>query len=321
MTRRRLCGLVVLLALVPSAPASAHNVTATITPPAGAVVEDTSFVMRFAGDVSSLPRGAGKVRFKIRRGVSVPCAPTEPQDPGDYLDFNFVDNAFGFETKHAADDPGDYRVCAWVLDDDGASGRPPRQRLPCARRCCGSPPALPRSWREGVPFTVTVQYELEAARRSSVLVARAPRCAINWRALFYSGALVVAAVDNVVVTGAGSMTATIRLDQPGTYLVCGFLDESVIPSGASPLAVHAATVTVPGPSVTSKSCGNIGGRRRIRGVSARNLSCAEARNVARRWGRQRRAARRVGAYRCFWRSGVVTCAAGNKRVQFGFGRR
>jgi hypothetical protein len=40
-----------------------------------------------------------------------------------------------------------------------------------------------------------------------------------------------------------------------------FFDESVIPSGASPLAVHAATVTVPAPAITSKNCGNIGGRR------------------------------------------------------------
>jgi hypothetical protein len=124
MHRRRLLGLVVLLALVPSAPAAAHHVTATITPPAGAVVEDSAFAIAFTGDVSSLPGGAGKVESKIRRGVSVPCAPAESQDSGDYLDGSLVDNAYRLAVRRVADDPGDYRICAWVVDDDGASGPP-----------------------------------------------------------------------------------------------------------------------------------------------------------------------------------------------------
>jgi hypothetical protein len=70
-------------------------------------------------------------------------------------------------------------------------------------------------------------------------------------------------VDNVAVTGAGATTATIRLEQPGTYLVCGFSRRERGAERASALAVHAATVTVPDPVITSKTCGNIGGRRDI----------------------------------------------------------
>ena len=117
MNRRRLLGLVVLVALVPSAPASAHNVTATITPHAGAVVEDADFAINFAGDATTLPDGKGELDAKIRPGIAAPCASTASADPGDDVYFYpYVKGTFSVIGNYKANNPGVYRVCAWVED-------------------------------------------------------------------------------------------------------------------------------------------------------------------------------------------------------------
>ncbi len=77
----------------------------------------------------------------------------------------------------------------------------------------------------------------------------------------------------------------------------------------------------PDPAALFKSCGYVGGRRNIRNVRARNVTCASAKTLARRWANRRRAPRQLGSYRCFAQSGNVTCIAGTRQVRFRFGRR
>jgi hypothetical protein len=324
--------LVVLGAVAPAASASAHVVRAAITPPASAPPADSAFTIGFSGDTTSLPDGEGYVEARIRRGTRTPCAATELEDPGDGISFrpilsNRVIGAFSIAGSYVADTPGDYLVCAWIVNEYSESGPPVAATMTVRPPVLALTAAAPATATPGVPFDVTVGYDAEVPRYLSVLVVHASSCSVNARDLRrIVPAPIVVADGTVAVSGAGSLTARVRLDRAGTYLVCGFLDEYLMGSSAAELVVRAATVTVgrpaavPGPRA-SRACGDVGGRRHIRNVRARAVSCTRARALARRWGRQRRAPLRLGAYRCVARSGRVTCSAGAAQVRFGFGHR
>jgi hypothetical protein len=322
--RMRLAVMFVLGTIVPAAPAWAHDITATITPPDTAAVEDSEFAIAFAGDVTPLPDGEGYVSARIRSGTRTPCAATEIEDPGDPVLFglpvsNHVKGVFRLVGRYTADAPGEYLICTWIQDEFAASGppaaitmtvRPPVLRLAATAPARVSP---------GAPLHVAVDYQAEVPRFLSVLVVRATRCPITSRrlgAIFGEPAVVA---DNVEVSGPGSVTGTVRLRTPGSYLVCGYLDKHVLGSAAAQLVVKAATVTVARPVPPFRACGRVGGRRHIHDVRARNLPCAAARSLARRWGARRRAPRRLGAYRCFARSGTAICTAGSAQVRFRYG--
>jgi len=316
--RMRLALFLVMATTVPAAPASGHGVTTTITPPAVAAVEDSPFSIAFAGDVTSLPGGEGYVEARIRSGLRTPCAARELQDPGERVligppGANHVHGAFGVVGSFEADEPGEYLICAWIADRFNESGPPAAATMivrPPVLRLAGTAPRRV-SIRE--PFTVTVDYVAEVARYLTVLVLRGTRCPGTSRTLgaIFGQPAVVA--DNAEVVGPGSAAGTVRLARAGTYTVCGYLDEQVLGSSQADLVVNAATVVV---EPLFRTCASVGRRRRIHGVRARDVSCAAARSVARRWGASRRAPRRIGAYRCFARSGRVTCTAGAAQVRF-----
>ena len=323
----RLVVLVALATVAPSATASAHAIRATITPPAVAPAEDSAFTIQFSGDVTTLPDGEGYVEARIRRGTRTPCAATELEDPGDGVSFrpilsNRVLGAFSISGDYTADAPGDYLICAWVEDEYGVSGPPTSATMsvrPPALRITASAPA---SASPGSTFAVTVDYEAEVPRYLTVLVVRASSCSINARELRRLAAdPIVVAPGDTPLSGTGTLMASVRLDRAGVYLVCGFFDEYFFGSSAAQLVARAATVVVGSPPAASRACGDVGGRRHIRDVRARDVSCRSARALARRWGRGRPAPRRLDAYRCAARSGRVTCIAGSAQVRFRFGRR
>jgi hypothetical protein len=194
-----------------------------------------------------------------------------------------VKGAFSVAGRYTPDAPGEYLVCAWIQDEFGASGPPVAASMTVRPPVLRIAASAPAGVSRGVPFEVTVDYQAEVPRYLTVLVVRAPRCPISSRTLgaIFGQPAVVA--DNVEVSGAGSATGTV---------------EPVF-----------------------RTCAGVGGRRHIRRVQASNVSCAAARSLARRWGARRRAPRRIGAYRCFARSGRVTCTAGTAQVRFYFGRR
>lgn len=262
-------GLVVLTALAASAPARAHNVTATISPPAAAAVEDAGFTITVAGDVSALPNGTGYVDARIRPGTARPCAPTELADPGDAINFGppgsgSVSGAFSLAGTYTADAPGEYRICAWIGDQFLASGPPVSAtmtvRPPVLRIAATAPPSV----APGEPFEVAVDYEAEVPRYLTVLVVRDTRCPVTSRSLgaIFGQPGIVA--DNLEVSGPGSVAGTVRLARPGAYLVCGYLDKLFLeaqrrsswsarrpsPSrgrspGSAPAAASAAAATSP----------------------------------------------------------------------------
>ncbi len=321
--RIRLIVILVVATIAPAAPASAHGVTATITPPAVPVVEDSAFPIEFAGDVSSLPYGEGYVEARIRAGVQTPCAATELQDPGAHVlvgppGANHVHGAFSVVGSYEPDEPGEYLICAWIVDGLNESGPPVATTMTVRPPVLRLAATAPAGAKIGEPFTVTVDYEAEVSRFLTVLILRGTRCPLASRilgAIFGQPAIVA---DNAEVVGPGSATRTVRLPRAGTYAVCGYLDEQVLGSERADLVVKAATVVV---EPLFRACASVGGRRQIHGVRARDVSCVAARSVARRWGAPRRAPRRVGAYRCFARSGSVTCTAGSAQVRFRYARR
>ena len=300
----------------PAAAASAHDVTATISVPPTAVVEDTAFAIGFAGDMTTLPDGEGYIDARIRPGTQTPCAATDVADPGArvVIGAGRLVGAFSVAGNYTADEPGTYLVCAWITAQGGESGPPARASVivrPPVLRLAGT---APERVAPAEPFDVTVDYEAEVSRYLTAVLYRGTRCPIqihNFGALIGEPAGIV--TDNVAVTGPGSVTATIRLAQAGTYSVCAYLDEALLGSQRADLVVQAATVTVVPPF---RACGAVGGRRAIHSIRARIVSCAAAKLLARRWAKPRRAPRRIGAYRCFTRSGSVTCTAGSAQVRF-----
>jgi hypothetical protein len=321
-----LVGLVVVGMLAPAASARAHGVTATITPPPGPVVEDSGFAIVFSGDVTSLGAGGGYIQARIRPAGGPPCAPNQGDDPGDRVDFggalaDSIDGPFRSTGSYVADDPRDYVICAWVLDGLGESGPPSTARVTVR------PPALritataPSNVRRGVPFAVAVAYLAEVPRYLSIVVVRATNCSISADALLGISAAPAILVDGKEVSGIGALTAGVRAEEEGTYLVCGFLDENIYGVAAAQLVQQLATVTVARPAATFRACGDVGGRRHIRNVRARSVSCRNAKALARRWGQRARAPRTLGSYRCRASSGIVTCTAGSRQVRFRFGRR
>jgi hypothetical protein len=321
--RMRLAVFLAVATIVPAAPASAHGVTATLTPPAAAAVEDSAFEIGFAGDVTSLPDGEGYVSARIRSATQTPCAATELADPGDSVIIgppgaNRVKAPFSLGGRYTAVAPGEYLICAWIQDEFGESGPPATARMTVRAPVLSIAASAPASVKIGEPFDVTVDYQAEVPRYLTVLVVHATRCSPNSRTLgaIFGQRAVVA--DNVEVSGPGSVSRTISLARAGTYLVCGYLDKHVLGSSVAQVVTAAATVGV---EPELRACAGVGGRRHIRRVQARNVSCAAARSLARRWGAGRRAPRRIGAYRCLARSGSVTCTAGTAQVRFRYGRR
>ena len=322
----RLIVLVALATVAPASAASGHAVTTTITPPAAAPSEDSAFTIGFTGDVTSLPDGEGYVEARIRPGTRVPCAATERDDPGEAVLFrpilsNRVLGAFSISGSYVADTPGDYLICAWVEDEYGESGPPVAATMTVRRPTLQITATAPANVRPGAAFAVTVDYAAEVPRYLTVLVVNASNCSVSVRDLrLMTASPVVVVPGDIPVSGTGSVTASVRLERAGTYLVCGFLDEYLFGSSAAQLAVRAATIVVGRPAPAFRACGAIGGRRHIRDVRARAVSCRSARALARRWGRARPVPRRLGAYRCVARSRRVTCTAGEAQVRFRFGR-
>ncbi len=319
--RMRLAVILMLATIAPAAPASAHNVTASIVPPPAVAVEDTEFAIQFSGDMSPLPRGEGYLSARIRPGTQTPCAATELADPGDsvFLRGGSIAGAFSIAGRYTAAAPGQYLICAWVQGELLESGPPTAATMTVRPPVLRLAAAAPRRVAIGDPFELTVDYEAEVPRFLTVLIRRATRCPVASRSLGAIFGQPVVVADNAEVVGPGSLTRTIRLARAGTYVVCGYLDKRVLGSAVAQLNVTAATLTVPGPAF--RACGNAGGRRHIRDVRARNVSCAAARSLALRWGARGRAPRRLGPYRCFARLGSVTCSAGTAQVRFRYTRR
>jgi hypothetical protein len=322
----RLAVLVALATVAPASAASAHALRSAITPPAAAPSEDSAFPIAFSGDVTTLPDGEGYVEARIRPGTRTPCAATERDDPGESVLFrpilsNRVLGAFSISGSFVADTPGDYLICAWVEDEYGESGPPTAAAMSVRRPALRITANAPATATPGAAVAVTVDYAAEVPRYLTVLVVRASNCAASARDLrLMTVDPIVVAPGDTPVSGTGSVTASVRLQRVGTYLVCGFLDEYLFGSSVAQLAVRAATIVVGRPAAAWRSCGAIGGRRRVRDVRARGVSCISARALARRWGRARSAPRRLGAYRCVVRSGRVSCTAGQAQVRFRFGR-
>lgn len=326
MVCRRLFILVALAALLPAGTAGAHSVTATITPPASPPAEDSGFAIGFAGDVTRLSSGDGDVRAKIRPSGGTPCAPKPREDPGSDVDFGGfsssrrVSGAFSVSGSYVAPAPGDYLICAWVedqFDDFGPAASASMTVRPALQQISVAAPA---SIQRRVPFAVTVNYQAEVPRFLTVLVTRTSNCSISSDALRAISTSTAVVADDAKVSGAGTLTGTVRIDDAATYLVCAFFEESPDSTATAPLVVHAATIAVIRPGGGFRSCGDVGGRKRVRNVRARNVPCRSAKALARRWGNSRPAARRLGAYRCVARSGRVTCTAGAALVTFRFGR-
>lgn len=271
--------------------------------------------------MTSLPDGDAYLFARIRPAGGTSCAPTYGTDPGDGLLYSeYVTGAFSNVATYSAPAPGNYLVCAW-LEDLSDSGPPASAVVSVRPAVLGIAASAPGRVTVRSPFAVSVNYRAEVPRYLTVLVARVPNCSVSSAALRGISESAVEVANRTEVSGTGSVSGTVRLDAAGIYLVCGFLEEDPFGSAAAQYVVQAATVTVSRPAPALKSCGNLGGRRNIRSIRARNVSCANARNVARRWGNRRRAPRRLGIYRCSASRSVAMCTAGARQVKFRFGRR
>lgn len=322
---RRLLVVVALALLVPAGAASAHAIAPTIAPPTSTPAEDSGFVIGFSGDVTSLSSGNGYLYASIRPTGGVPCAPTPDSDPGEriYLEggsFRSVAGRFSLNASYVAAASGDYLICAWIEDGYEEWGPPASAtvsvRAPMQQIVVSAPPTV----RRGTPFTVTVSYLAEVPRYLTVLVVRASSCSVSSDAVRAISTHTIEIADDAQISGLGTRSGTARLDDVGTYLVCGFLEESPYGSAAAQFVMPAAPVVVRPPGARFRSCGNVGGPRRVRDVRARNAPCRSAKALARRWGNRRQAPRRLGSYRCSARSGRVTCSSRSARVTFRFGR-
>jgi hypothetical protein len=322
---RRLFAVLVVALLVPAGTASAHAIAPTIAPPTSVPPEDSGFVIGFSGDVTSLSSGNGYLYARIRPTGGVPCAPSPDTDPGDRISldgggYRSVSGRFSLNASYVAAAPGDYLVCAWIEDgyeewgppaSATVSVRPPIQQIIVS---------APSSVRRGMPFTVTVTHQAEVPRYMTVLVVRASSCSVSSDAVRGISTSTIEIADDAQVSGTGMRSGTARLDEVGTYLVCGFLEESSYGTAAAQFVMPASPVVVRPPGARFRSCGSVGGPRRVRNVRARNVPCRSAKALARRWGNRRQAPRRLGSYRCAARSGRVTCSSRSARVTFRFGR-
>ena len=308
--------------LMPAAAANAHSITPAITLPASPPVEDSGFAIGFTGDVSSLPNGDGELYARIRPAGGTPCAPTYRTDPGtQLLYFEDVTGSFSNVATYTPPAPGDYLVCAWLEDEPSDTG-PPASAVVTVRPAVLQISAVaPQQVNVGVPFAVTVNYRSEVPRFLTVLVARASTCSVSSDAFRGTTTGAVEVANDLEASGSGTKTGTVSLDAPGSYLVCGFLEEEQFGSAAAEFVAPPVAIVVSRPAPRFKQCGYIGGRRNIRDVRARVVSCPSARSLARRWASRRRAPRRLGAYRCFVASRIVTCTAGSSQVKFTLGRR
>lgn len=304
--------------------AGAHGVSPSIGVPAAPPPEDSAFGIALSGDVSGLRFGDAYLYVKVRRAGGTPCAPVQRSDPGEsVVRFEDVSDVFTYTASYTAPEPGEYLICAWLEEAiSGDSGPPASAGMTVRAAVLELAAAAPRTVAQRTPFAVDVAYRAEVPRYLTVLLARTASCSVGSSALRGISSSTLTIVDAAQVSGAGRLRSTARIDDTGTYRLCGFFDEQH-PDLARSVAgrvVALGTVVVGRPAAAFRSCGRVGGPRNVRSVRARSVGCTAARSIARRWGRARRAPRRVGAYRCFARSGAVTCTAGRAQVRFRFGR-
>ena len=324
MIRHRLLYTILTLALfAPAASASAHDLRPMVTPPATAPAEDSGFAIGLSGDVTGLDNGDGELDAEIRPAGGAPCAPTPQLDPGDSVRISEsrVSGPFSVAGSYAAAAPGDYLICAWISDNITEWGLPGSATVTVRPAVFQIAATAPGRVQRLTPFVVTVNYTAEVPRYLTVLVARASNCSISSDGLRAISRSTFEITDDNAVSGVGSLNGTVRVEDTGTYLVCGFFEESSYGTAAAQVVTQLATVVVGQPAPAFRSCGNVGGPRQIRNVRARSVSCSNAKALARRWGRRARAPRTLGSYRCRASSGVVTCTAGSRQVKFRFGRR
>jgi hypothetical protein len=311
-----------LAAILPAATANAHSITPAITLPASPPVEDSGFAIGFTGNTTSLPDGYGYLYARIRPAGGTPCAPTYDTDPGTrLLSIEQVTGNFSNVATYTPPAAADYLVCAWIEDRFTSDSGPPASAVVTVR------PAIlqiatvaPSRVNVGVPFAVTVNYRSEVPRFLTVLVARATSCSVSSEAFRGTTTGAVEVADDLAASGSGTTSGTVRLDTPGLYLVCGYLEEEQFGSAAAQYVAPAVAIVVSRPAPVRK-CRAVGGRRHIRAVRARAVSCAGARTLARQWGLRRRAPSQLGVYRCSAAHRVVTCtASASRQVKFTFGR-
>ena len=169
------------------------------------------------------------------------------------------------------------------------------------------------------PFDVTTSWRTEQSRELFVALIKAAACGKNLQAglaLDPSGTTLV----QETVAGSGHRVDQATITTTGSYLVCGYLqdgDDPATPAEVVQQAPHPVQITTfadtPSRQPKLKSCGRVGGPRRIYRVRASNLTCRRARSIARRWGATTPAPEAVRAYSCHARRQAVTCTASERR--------
>ncbi|MGH2900285.1 MAG: hypothetical protein ACRDMZ_16545, partial [Solirubrobacteraceae bacterium] len=299
-------------------PASAGAASLAVSAPAAPPSEDSGFAVIVTGSADGFRDNDAYLTAKIRPAGAA-CAPVPEDDSGARIDgvrSELVRGAFTITASHVLADQGSYVICAWLEEDCCLS---PSLRIgPISTLMAIRPPQLliamaaPARVTVGQPFEVSVNYFAEVPRALSVIVARASSCSISSSALKGISSSVASVSDAVSVSGAASIRGALRIDERGTYLICGFFERSS--AGVAQYAAVGPRVLVSA-RARLRSCGNVGGRRHITKVRARSVSCGSAKALARRWGR--RPGKRVGSFACRVRSRLVTCTGvSGARVSF-----
>lgn len=220
--RRAAMAIVILATTVAAVPPSAFAASAGMTAPTGPVPEDIATQITVTGDA-----GAG-LRLYVRSRVTgaAPCAPVFKNDTGDVLMSSYVTAAFAQTTSVTYNAPGTNQICIWLQtsSDDNSAAFATTATLTVRQPNTTFSLTPPSGVKSGQSAQFTVNYQAEVERRVYVRVKPAGGAGCTPNAKNDTGDYLLSGTS--VNGGPSTTTATFNAGGPGTYLMCGWVQES-----------------------------------------------------------------------------------------------
>lgn len=237
---RRMALLTAVSALAAGvAPAGAVAATASLTAPTVPVPEDIPTQIAVSGDA-----GTGlELYVRTRVAGAAPCAPVYKNDTGDTILSRDVTGPFSQLTSVTYYSPGANQICIWLQADSSsntaafATTATVNVRQPNTTFSL-TPPIGPRSGKQ-VQLSVTYQAEVERELYVRVKPAGGAGCTPN--AKNNTGDYLIS--GSSLNGGPATLTNTFTAGAPGTYLLCGWVQEDSSDETAE--VTTQATFTVP----------------------------------------------------------------------------
>lgn len=223
-----------LIGLVAPAVTSAQSISLSVSPDPA---EDKPFT------VYAHVTGANGhyVDVTIKRAGTTSCAPNADSDDGSIVGWwHGIDGTQTLSDVYKVSDPGRYLLCAWMQQSSSGAIKSTSYEFNVRSARATATISVPATIQPNVTTMYSVTGTTELPRILYVTLKRAGGAGCGSALETDTGRT----IWDADIEGAYAVKATLTLDEPGTYLLCAYVQESF--SDLDPEVVAQATTIVPG---------------------------------------------------------------------------